>query len=144
MKEWWQEAGDAARNTATLTEANQLVLAFQFERARLSHPEGFTMDVYGEIISPDQGYAVGMTPSSFESVGDALSTLVSIQEEWGFRNLHLGYWQDDGQDYIDVVMVTRSREMVETLGRTMRQKAIWDFGTSSEIRLDRDDLEMAA
>jgi hypothetical protein len=86
------------------------------------------MDVYGDLISPDQGYAVGMTPSSFESVGDALSTLVSIQEEWGFRNLHLGYWQDNGQDYIDVVMVTRSRgDGSRHLGRTMRQKAIWDF-----------------
>jgi hypothetical protein len=60
-------------------------------------------------------------------VGDALSTLVSIQEEWGFRNLHLGYWQDDGQDYIDVVMVTRSREMARSLAFKMDQKAYYDF-----------------
>jgi hypothetical protein len=143
MKEWWLEAGDAARNTATLTEANQLVLAFQFERARITNPSGFTMDLYGDLISPKHGYAVALTPESFASVGDALSTLASMQEEWGFRNLHLGYWKDNGQEYIDVVMVTRSGEMARSLAFKMDQKAYYDFSAGKSVLVTAFE-EMAA
>lgn len=136
MREWWTEAGEAARNTVTLTDTNRLVLAYQFERARLMHPQGFTMNLMGELISPDQGYAVGIMPDAFETVGDALDTLARIQDVLGWQNLCLGYWSQDGRDYIDVTVVTQSWEMAENLGRKARQLAIWDFSTGSEILLN--------
>jgi hypothetical protein len=137
VDKWWTEVSEAARNTATLTPANQMVLAYQFTEARRAHPEGFTMDLFGNLVTPKSGYAVGMTPDSFDNVADALSTLAAIQEQWGFRNLHLGFWRDeqDGSEYVDVTMVTHSREMAEALGAKMRQRALWDFSTGSEIRL---------
>lgn len=142
MKEWYTEVREAAQNTAALTAGNQMVLGYQFERARLAHPEGFTMDLYGRVVKPTQGYAVGMTPISFDNPSEALETLAAIQSQWGFRNLNLGYWKDDqdGHEYIDVVMVTSSREMAERLGRINAQKAIWDFGASQEIRLDTEEV----
>lgn len=129
----------------TLTPQNQLLLAYQFNQAKEAHPEGFTMDLYGKLYHADRGYAVGMTPVSLTSVGDALDTLARVQEATGFRNLYLGYWHDDqdGQDYIDVTCVTESWEMAERLGETMYQKAVWDFSTDSAIRLDYD-MEGAA
>jgi hypothetical protein len=138
MKTWRLQLTEAARDTAQLTPANQVVLAFQFERARLAHPEGFTMNLYGECISPNKGYAVGMTPISFENVGDALDTLANIQSQWGFQNLHLGYWKDgqDGREYIDVTMVTSARKMAERLAWINEQRAIWDFGEGREIYLE--------
>lgn len=121
----------------TLKPGNQLVLTYQFNRAREQHPEGFTMDTYGQLVKPATGYAVGMTLVSLTSVGDAIDTLARIQEATGFRNLYLGYWRDvDGQDYIDVSMVTTSFELAERLGISNRQKALWDFSTDSAIRLD--------
>lgn len=129
----------------TLTPGNQLLLAYQFNAAKEAHPEWFTMDVYGQLVKPAHGYAVGMTVQSLTSVGDALDTLARLQDAYGFRNLHLGFWRDvDGAEYIDVAMVTDSFEMAERLGITMEQKAIWDFGTDSAIRLDYQDMLDAA
>lgn len=135
MKEWWTEASEAARNTAELTDANRLILAYQFERAKAANPQGFTMDLFGGLVHPSRGYAVGMTPISFDSVGDALDTLVAIQEQWGFRNLYLGFWKDEDREYIDVTMITTSWEMAEKLGERMKQPAIYDFSQNDVIIL---------
>jgi hypothetical protein len=136
MDTWQSTVRQAARNTAELTEANRLLLAYQFDQARESNPDGFTMNLYGEMIHRSQGYAVGLTLEPFASVADALSTLAALQAKYGFENLHLGFWRDEGVEYVDVVMVTSAREMALELGRKMEQLAIWDFGTESEIRLD--------
>jgi hypothetical protein len=139
MTTWWNEVRQAARNTAELTPANQMVLAYQFAHAREKSPDGFTMNLYGEVIHPENGYAVGITPTSFDNVADALDATARIQAEYGFANLHLGFWRDGSHDYIDVVMVTNNREMAERLGRRMNQHAIWDFSSGSEIWLKNEE-----
>jgi hypothetical protein len=93
------------------------------------------MNLYGDLVNPDHGYAVGMTPISFESVADALDTLANIQEQYGFTNLYLGYWQDDDRAYIDVTMVTSSWEMAERLGEKMHQMGVYDFAAEDTIFL---------
>lgn len=117
--------------------SNQLVLAWQFERAKREHPEGFTMDGYGRLYQDSAGYAVGVTPQSFANVADAIDTMARLQNTLGFRNLYLGYWRDDdGTEYVDVSMVTCSSDLAERLGRTMEQIAIYDFASQTSIRLD--------
>lgn len=139
-RNWAPEFRRTMDSLDELTPGNRRVLVYQFDLAREKHPEGFMMDVYGHLIYPAKGYAVGMTPQSETTVEDAIDTLARIQKETGFRNLYLGYWHDDqdGVDYIDVSMVTDSWPTAEVLGRTMRQKAVWDFSTDSAIRLDYD------
>jgi hypothetical protein len=134
---WQREARALIDDTRIATAPNQLLLAYQFEQARQSHPEGFTMDMDGQLYQGD-GYAVGVTPDSFENVADALDTLSRFQITMGFRNLYLGYWRDeqDGREYIDVVMVSHSCETAMRLGAMMEQVAVWDFGNERAIRLD--------
>jgi hypothetical protein len=138
MDTWQNEVWQAAHNTAELTDGNKEVLAFQFEEAQQTNPDGFTMDVYGKLVKLDHGYSVGLTPDPFGDVRQAIAELARIQQQYGFQNLHLGFWRDNGRDYIDVVMVTQNQEMALILGRRMDQLAIWDFSTDSEIRLDQD------
>lgn len=137
MDAWFNEVRQAARNTASLTPANQIVLAYQFSQARVTHPEGFTMDLYGQVIHPEHGYVVGMTEFDLPNVADALTTLAHLEDTYGFQNLHLGFWRDpEGKDYIDVVMVTDSRELALTLGKQTHQRAVWDFATNGEVWID--------
>lgn len=142
LREWQRDVQQATATVDTLTPANQIVLAYQFNKETYLHPDGFTMDLFGNLHQPEEGYAVGMTPVSFPTAADALSTLAGIQEQWGFRNLYLGYWRDpaDGRDYIDVVMVTRARELAERLGIAMGQRAIYSFSDGADIRLDGKGL----
>jgi hypothetical protein len=137
---WQREARAIVDQSRVLNAQNQLVLAYQFERARASHPDGFTMDVDGRLYEASEGYAVGVHPESFENVADALDTMARLQEVMGFRNLYLGYWRDDrtGRTYIDVTMVTHSFETAMRLGRTMEQVAIWDFQFSRAVDVQDD------
>ena len=138
---WQQEARTIVDESRILSAPNQLLLAYQFEQARQAHPEGFTMDVDGQMYQGSEGYAVGVTPDSFENAADALDTLARLQIVMGFRNLYLGYWRDDqgGREYVDVVMVTRSFDTAMKLAATMEQVAVWDFGAERAIRLDDVD-----
>lgn len=122
--------------TDALNESNRIILAYKFEEARRDHPDGFTMDVYGNIVERERGYVVSITRDSFDNLGDALDTMARFQEA-GFHP-YLGWWNDNGQDMIDLNFITTSWEYAERLGRRLRQQAIWDFSTDSAIRLDYD------
>lgn len=134
MDKWFDEVRQAAHNTATLTPANQLVLAYQFSQARTTHPDGFTMDLFGHVIEPHAGYAVGMTEFQMDNVADALTTLAHLQDTYGFTNLHVGFWRaPEGKEYVDVVMVTQSKELALSIGVQTKQRAIWDFAAKGEV-----------
>lgn len=133
-----QDISGIVRNLASLTPTNRLLLAYQFERAKKDNRDGFTMDAFGNLYQKKEGYAVAMTRDSFESLADALDTMDHMQQ-YGFSNVHLGYWrddQDDGKEYVDVSMVTTSLALAQALGQRLAQKAVWDFSTDSAIRLD--------
>lgn len=123
------------RRLTELTPTNRLLLAYQFEQAKVKHGDGFTMDVFGQLYTAERGYAVAVTRDSFKSLADALDTMDRVQK-WGFRNVYLGYWCDAGQEYVDVSLVTSSWEMAEQLGRKWEQKAVWSFKDDRAIRLD--------
>lgn len=136
MVAWQQELRDAMKNTAAMTDGNRLVLAYQFEQAREKNPHGFTMNLYGEVLHPATGYSVALTPKSYSTIDGAIQAVGIIQDRLGFQDVGLGYWSDDGKDYIDVVMVTQHLSLAQALGEKNQQKAIWDFAAGSEIWLE--------
>lgn len=133
------EIASALRGTNELTAANQMILAYRFTLAA-ARLDGFTMDLDGNVITRDSGYAVAVTKDSFGNIADALETLTRLLEAQPRQGYHLGYWKDsaDGRDYIDISYVTEMEEVARSLGRRLHQLAVWDFAAGAEIRLDAD------
>lgn len=135
---WQRDAQEAVNRSRNIGKGDALVLAYQFEQAKAENPNGFTLDTDGRLYQEAKGYAVGLTVDSFTNVADALDTLARLQEQYGFRNLYLGYWRDEETqvEYVDVTMITLSFEMAMRIGARQQQIAIWDFQFGRAVRLD--------
>lgn len=96
-----------------------------------------------EPVNPASGYAVAI--GHIGSNG-ALLTRDSLYDRLNrtvldLRAPYVGTWVDTnrfGNDvaYVDHVVILPDRESALILARAFRELAIWDFSTSTEVRLD--------
>lgn len=106
-------------------QAQHLLNRFQYEASRQN---AFTMDSAGNIIHPTQGFAVAYQEAPLTRKG--LLGALQLNPE-----LNLGYWEDDGIGYTDLVQIIKDKETAIKKGLMYNQLSIYDFSTKELIWL---------
>ena len=87
-----------------------------------TNPEGFTLNPRSNrIIQPASGYAVATNPFDVKNFIDFDSN----------EHLFIGYWEGE----IDVVVIVDNLDEAMAIGRYYRQKYIYDFKHSKDIKV---------
>jgi hypothetical protein len=92
---------------------------------------GFTLDAQGRKIERKAGYVVGVR--NFPSARELSEFIVS------HPRYYAGYWRDEtegGREYFDAVQIFDRFSDALAAGREHDQKAIFDYSTMADIRID--------
>ena len=105
--------------------------------ATFNHDGGTFDRLTGEPVTPTSGFAV--------AVPGGIHRFARIPEHTAMDVLsidapdsvpYIGTWRDnDGQVYVDPVVILPDRESALILGRAFGELAVWDFSTGTEVRL---------
>lgn len=99
---------------------------------------GITLDTALNEVQPTTGFAVGgYLPEVQIPVQDL--NMGCIEQYLGQNDVsdvpYVGLWVSDGVVYFDGVKIFDDKDVAIAEAQRLNQLAIWDFGTSSEIRV---------
>lgn len=96
-----------------------------------NYPDGFTVNIKGETIAPQNGYAVGI-----EEIHDSSQLVPYVLDELkGQSSIYFGGWFSQERDIyvIDAVRILYSKDEAIALAVRHKQEAIYDFETGESI-----------
>ena len=103
------------------------------------NPDGVTLDFNGNKVTPAMGYAVSITDNKTKKLNPfLLESLTAMALSLNTDKAFIGAWRDSqtGFFYIDITLIVNSRYIAEGIAQAFKQKAIFDFKTFQEIRLN--------
>lgn len=110
-----------------MTRSNFLIA--KFNDFRLLNPDGFTMNIWGDVYHSNFGFSVGV--ESCQTIDEAVAKR-SIGQSFG-------YWKDqDGIEYIDLVKIVSTLEEAMEIALIYSQKAIYSFVDQKVIDVPYD------
>lgn len=116
--------------------------------AKLKKDGGFTFSLYGKPKSPKTGFALSIhknTEAVVKGDMDDHEAATALRDyarthrtALKAKNTYIGGWHnpEDGQVYLDVSTVVKSRDEAIRLGRANNQLAIYDLGKGETITIE--------
>ena len=92
---------------------------------------GITVDADGRTVERDTGYAVAVRGGAIVAMDDSDVAAGTIREFSRKLDTYLGLWYNDGQIYIDRVIIVDNHDDAIALAKSEAQLAIYDFAKRS-------------
>lgn len=103
-----------------------------YKQAAEANPEGFTMDLEGNVLDLHTGYAVGIVRPQ---------TGLPAFNGGPAERLCVGFWCDPetGEGHLDVVLIVQDRIQALLLAREHGQKAVYGFAEQAAIPTETEE-----
>ena len=107
-----------------------------FKQLAADNPDGFTATLDGQIIYPDEGYAVADMRHEYPTSDDALMHCIAFASSAYGSGLIGGWLNPDSGEFVwDSVSIMYSRERAIKAGKANMQHSIFDYGQKQDIKL---------